>query len=75
MLRGHETIDASNAVDDRKSNLSVPGDEVSSAFNETAIWWVNLTSINHITIYVMTDNEPWGNVNQLIIFPNSPAEN
>ncbi|XP_065932842.1 uncharacterized protein [Magallana gigas] len=67
LLRGDETIDAGNAVDGRKSNLSSYGDQcVSSAPKETAIWWVNLNnihSIHHITIYFMTDNLRWESSN------------
>lgn len=56
--------DASNAVDGQKSDLSRSGGQcVLSAGQETAIWWVNLTSIHsihYITVYYMTDNKPWG---------------
>lgn len=56
--------DASNAVDGQKSNLTRNGGQcVLSAGKETAIWWVNLTSIHsihNITVYYMTDNKPWG---------------
>ena len=56
---------ASNAVDGLKSNLSVwEGQCVISDINQqTATWWVNLTSIlsiQHITIYYRTDNANWG---------------
>lgn len=56
--------DASNAVDGQKSDLTRNGGQcVRSAGQETAIWWVNLTSIHsihYITVYYMTDNKPWG---------------
>nr|XP_022303772.1 uncharacterized protein LOC111111224 isoform X2 [Crassostrea virginica] len=56
---------ASNAVDGLKSDLSLPGGQCSySAYGEqTATWWVNLTSIlsiHSVTIYYMTHNVPWG---------------
>lgn len=58
--------DASNAVDGQKSDLSRNGGQcVVSAGKKTATWWVNLTSIHsiqNITIYYTTDNEPWGYV-------------
>lgn len=58
------TGDASNAVDGRKTDLSSKGGQcVVSSNEETATWWVNLTSIHsiqNITIYYMTDNKPWG---------------
>nr|XP_034320243.1 receptor-type tyrosine-protein phosphatase zeta-like [Crassostrea gigas] len=58
---------ASNAVDGRKSDLSWDGGQCSfSNGNQTATWWVNLTSvhsIHHITIYFMTDNRTWGSSN------------
>lgn len=56
--------DASNAVDGKRSNLTRNGGQcVVSAGRETTTWWVNLTSthnIQHISIYFMTDNKPWG---------------
>lgn len=59
------TGDASNAVDGRKTDLSRKGGQcVVSSNEETATWWVNLTSIHsiqNITIYYMTGNKPWGN--------------
>lgn len=58
------TGDASNAVDGRKTDLSRKGGQcVVSSNEETATWWVNLTSIHsiqNITIYYMTDNKQWG---------------
>ncbi|XP_052694239.1 uncharacterized protein LOC128172487 [Crassostrea angulata] len=61
------TGDASNAVDGQKSNLSRKGGQcVVSTNEETATWWVNLTSIHNIqniTIYYMTGNKPWGATN------------
>lgn len=57
--------DAANAVDGLKSNLSINGGQcvVSAAGYETATWRVDLGSvhyIDHITLYFMTDNQPWG---------------
>lgn len=56
--------DASNAVDDQKSDLTRNGGQcVVSSARETATWWVNLTSIHsihNITVYYMTGNKPWG---------------
>lgn len=56
--------DASNAVDGQKSDLTRNGGQcVVSAGKETAILWVNLTSIHsiyNITIYYKTDNKAWG---------------
>lgn len=61
------TGDASNAVDGQKSDLTRNGGQcVFSAGRETAILWVNLTSIHsihNITIYYMTDNKQWGPTN------------
>ena len=56
---------ASNAVDGLKTNLSIWGGQcVQSANNQqTATWWVNLTSIlsiHHMRIYYRTGNAPWG---------------
>lgn len=62
--------DASNAVDGKRSNLTRNGGQcVISGPRETATWWVNLTSthnIQNISIYYMTDDEPWG----IVIFNN-----
>nr|XP_022304858.1 uncharacterized protein LOC111111943 isoform X3 [Crassostrea virginica]XP_022304859.1 uncharacterized protein LOC111111943 isoform X3 [Crassostrea virginica] len=63
-----ELIQASNAVDGLKYNLSIwSGQCVISNNNErTATWWVNLgsvLSIHHINIYYRTDNAPWGRTN------------
>ncbi|XP_065943736.1 uncharacterized protein [Magallana gigas] len=56
--------DASNAVDERKSDLRWNGGQCAlSRSGQTATWWVNLTtihSIHHITIYFTTNNKPWG---------------
>eukprot|EP00105_Crassostrea_gigas_P004906 XP_011418275.1 PREDICTED: protein draper isoform X1 [Crassostrea gigas] len=63
-LTGVDTFDASNAVDGRKSDLSISGGQcAASNWKQTATWWVNLTtihSIHNITIYFRTDNKPWG---------------
>ncbi|XP_078328710.1 uncharacterized protein LOC111114478 isoform X1 [Crassostrea virginica] len=60
-----ELIQASNAVDGLKSNLSIWSGQCVISNNEkrTATWWVNLgsiVSIHHITIYYRTGNAPWG---------------
>lgn len=56
---GDDRYDASNAVDGRKSNLSFDGGQCTvSLGTQDATWWVNLNSIhsiNHITIYFVTD--------------------
>ena len=57
--------DASNAVDGLKSNLGWKGEQcvLSEVNQQTATWWVNLTSIlsiHHITIYYRTENAQWG---------------
>ncbi|XP_052691512.1 multiple epidermal growth factor-like domains protein 10 isoform X3 [Crassostrea angulata] len=59
-----ELYDASNAVDGRKTNLTLKGGQCASSKEkmETATWWVNLSSISsihHITIYYRTNNKPW----------------
>ena len=60
---GDKIYDASNAVDGRKSDLSLGGGQcASSEPQQTATWWVNLTSIrsiHHITIFYVTGNKPW----------------
>nr|XP_034317062.1 multiple epidermal growth factor-like domains protein 11 [Crassostrea gigas] len=61
--------DASNAVDGRKSDLSVDGGQCALSLNAT--WWVNLAtihSIHHITIYFWTKNELWGPSNDVTTF-------
>ena len=60
-----DLVDASNAVDGLKSNLSVWGGQcvISGDKMQTATWWVNLTSIlsiHHITVYYRTGNVEWG---------------
>nr|XP_022304853.1 multiple epidermal growth factor-like domains protein 10 isoform X7 [Crassostrea virginica] len=60
-----ELVQASNAVDGLKSNLSVWGGQcvISDNDQHTATWWVNLNSvvsIHHITIYYRTGNANWG---------------
>lgn len=56
----NERYDASNAVDERKSDLRWDGGQCAvSLYKQTATWWVNLTSIHsihHIIIYFRTDN-------------------
>lgn len=59
------TYDAANAVDGLMSDLSINGGQcaVSAAGYATAIWRVDLGRvhyIDHITLYFMTDNQPWG---------------
>ncbi|XP_065928468.1 multiple epidermal growth factor-like domains protein 11 isoform X5 [Magallana gigas] len=53
-----DTFDASNVVDGRKSDLSGRGGQCAGSYDEqTATWWVNLTTIHsiyNITIYFMT---------------------
>lgn len=57
---GDDRYDASNAVDGRKSDLSMDSGQCAVSWpSTTAMWWVNLTSthsIHHITIYFMKDN-------------------
>ncbi|XP_065935194.1 uncharacterized protein [Magallana gigas] len=59
---GDDRFDASNAVDGRKSDLSVDGGQCAMSVlgRKTATWWVNLTSIysiHQITIYFLTNNK------------------
>ncbi|XP_052695874.1 scavenger receptor class F member 2-like [Crassostrea angulata] len=58
-----DTLDASNAVDGRKSDLSWDSGQCAASYSrQTATWWVNLTrihSIHHITIYFMTNNDDY----------------
>lgn len=59
------SVDASNAIDGLKSNLSFRGQQcVLSANNQNeALWRVDLgevLGIHHITIYYRTENAPWG---------------
>nr|XP_022308762.1 uncharacterized protein LOC111114650 isoform X3 [Crassostrea virginica] len=58
-------VEASNAVDGFKTNLSVWGGQcvLSDNDKQTATWWVNLTSIlsiHHVTIYYRTEVYGWG---------------
>ena len=58
-------IEAGNAVDGQKSNLSWQGGQCAISKNNQhkATWWVNLTrilSIHHITVYYRTGNTEWG---------------
>nr|XP_022311298.1 multiple epidermal growth factor-like domains protein 11 [Crassostrea virginica] len=61
-------IEAGNAVDGQKSNLSWQGGQCAISENKQhkATWWVNLTrilSIHHITVYYRTGNTEWGPAN------------
>lgn len=66
---------ARNAVDGRRSDLRWDGGQCSfSNGDQTATWWVNLTSVHsiyHITIYFMTDNIAWGIIIYIIYLINS----
>uniref|UniRef100_K1RQK3 Multiple epidermal growth factor-like domains 10 n=1 Tax=Magallana gigas TaxID=29159 RepID=K1RQK3_MAGGI len=57
---GNDQFDASNAVDGRKSDLSLNGGQCAvSEWEKASTWWVNLTSIHsihHITIHFRTEN-------------------
>lgn len=63
-IPGDETYDVSNAVDGLTLDLRGTGGQCAvSEVRQTAILWVNLTSIHsihHITVYFMTDNDQWG---------------
>ncbi|XP_065923001.1 uncharacterized protein [Magallana gigas] len=66
--KGNVIYDAANAVDGLKSDLSIDGGQcaVSATGHETAIWRVDLGSvhfIDHITLYFMTDNQCWDELN------------
>ena len=56
-----DRYDASNAVDGRKSDLSMNGGQCAVSVSLlTATWWVNLSSIqsiHHIIIYFRTEND------------------
>lgn len=69
----NERYDASNAVDERKSDLRWDGGQCAvSLYKQTATWWVNLTSIHsihHITIYFRTDNA--GKVTVIVYIANN----
>ncbi|XP_065933782.1 multiple epidermal growth factor-like domains protein 10 [Magallana gigas] len=69
---GDDTYNATNAVDGRKSDLSMDGGQCSvSNDRQTAIWWVNLSnihSIHHITIYFRTDHHQWGPSDELTLY-------
>lgn len=59
------SVDASNAVDGLKSNLSYVGQQcvLSANMQNEALWRVDLgevLGIRHITIYYRTENVPWG---------------
>nr|XP_022307316.1 multiple epidermal growth factor-like domains protein 10 isoform X2 [Crassostrea virginica]XP_022307317.1 multiple epidermal growth factor-like domains protein 10 isoform X2 [Crassostrea virginica] len=56
---------ASNGVDGLKSNLEFSGGQcvISADKQQTATWWVNLTSIlsiHHVTVFFRTENIAWG---------------
>lgn len=58
-------VDATNAVDGLKTNLSFIGGQCTQSDNSKyeAMWRVDLGAalgINHITIYYKTDNFLWG---------------
>lgn len=59
-LYPQDEYDASNAVDGRTSNQTIDISPCAvSLYSTNAIWWVNLTiisSIHHITIYFLTNN-------------------
>lgn len=64
---GDKIYDASNAVDGRKSDLSLGGGQCASSYphKQTATRWVNLTiirNIHHITIFYATGNKSCGMV-------------
>lgn len=63
-------LNASNAVDGLKTNLSFFGGQCTQSANQQyeAIWRVDLGAvlgINHITLYYKTDNVAWGLYNYL----------
>lgn len=70
-----DTYDASNAVDGLISDLDIDGGQcvASATDRRTAIWRVDLGSIhyiNHIFLYFMTENKPWGTLFCIVIFNN-----
>lgn len=73
--RSRDLLNASNAVDGLKSNLSFSGGQCTQSRNYEyeAIWRVDLgvvLGINHITLYYKTDNVAWGLYNvYLFIYP------
>lgn len=67
-----DQVDASNAVDGRKQDLSAWGGEcvLSEARKHTATLWVDLTtvtSIDHIVVFYMKGNKQWGTLMLLLI--------
>ncbi|XP_078328756.1 uncharacterized protein LOC111114709 [Crassostrea virginica] len=67
-IGGEHLIQAGNAVDGLRSNLSVLAGQcvISDNGKQNATLWVNLGSIfsiHHMTIYYRTANAPWGNGN------------
>nr|XP_022308848.1 platelet endothelial aggregation receptor 1-like isoform X2 [Crassostrea virginica] len=67
-MGGEHLIQAGNAVDGLRSNLSVWAGQcvISDIGKQNATLWVNLGSIfsiHHITIYYRTGNAPWGRNN------------
>ena len=64
-------MEASNAVDGLKTNLSIWGGQcvLSDNDKQTATWWVNLTSIlsiHHVTIYYRTEVYGWGTLSKSV---------
>ncbi|XP_078328732.1 uncharacterized protein LOC111112398 [Crassostrea virginica] len=70
-IGGEHLIQAGNAVDGLRSNLSVLAGQcvISDNGKQNATLWVNLGSIfsiHHMTIYYRTANAPWGRNNGFV---------